>query len=137
MGYGELRNEGIICSTEEASSPWPCDAKLRFAPGKKISRNFGAGKGPGYYVVSDGPFKSNYTAEDLVKRGYATMGVTFTLHPGDRDAYDVSSDTIPAGVKSVVRNTIQNHCYVVEYESGERKKLMIEQMEAQGFVRKK
>lgn len=136
VSYRDLVNAGVICSDAELATPWPCDKGLRFISSKSITRDLGAKKGPGYYVVGAGVTAMRYTTKQLVDNGHASFGVSFALHINDAELYVPAPENVPPAVTNILRGTM-NHQYRIIYNDGRVDKLMIADMLAKGYVKKK
>lgn len=136
VSYKDLVNAGVICSDAELATPWPCDKGLRFISSKSITRDLGAKKGPGYYVVGAGVTAMRYTTKQLVDNGHASFGVSFALHINDAELYVPAPENVPPAVTNILRGTM-NHQYRIIYNDGRVDKLMIADMLAKGYVKKK
>ena len=134
--YEQLRAEGVICSDAEMSTPWPCDAGLKFKT-SGIIRDTGLGKGPGYYKIGEGLAAKRLSTKELVNAGFATYGVDIKLHPSDEAQYAPNPSAVPSDIANIYPDPLCVHRYIVFTIDKRVSKMMIDELETKGYVRVK
>lgn len=140
VDFNGLKAAGVICTKAEENALWPADEQegYRYVGNKLLRRNMAFGKGPGHYILGVGFGSSfKYTSQELKDKGLLVKGVTFALWAGDTDMYEPNPEGVPDKVKAIARNALTNHQYKITYFDGKVEKLMIADMLARGYVKKK